>query len=79
MSDAHKPNEDSSRSKPKPARKLPDPAICRARFAGLADYAHCLVDDPRICRYALTYGDGFLCRSPERKEIVARTEAKQRE
>ena len=78
MSDAPIPNEDGSRSEPKPARTLPDPAICRARDIKLPDYADCLVDDPCSCRYALNFGDVFLCRSPERKEIVARTKAEPR-
>ena len=79
MSDAHKPKEDGSRPGPKLARTLPDVAICRARHSGFGDNARCLVDAPRSCRYGLTFGGIYLCLSPEREEIVARTEAKQRE
>ena len=77
MSGAHIPNKDRSRPEPKPARTFPDVAICRAKPSGFGDYADCLVDDPRSCRYALSFGDGYLCRHPKRAEIVARTEAKQ--
>ena len=79
MSDAAIPNYDGSRSEPKPARTLPHVAICRARHSGFGDYARCLVDAPRSCRYGLTFGGIYLYLSPEREEIVARTEAKQRE
>ena len=78
MSDAPIPNEDGSRSDPKPARTLPDPAICRARYSRFGDYADCLVDAPYDCRYALGFGLRFLCRHPERGEIIARTKADQR-
>jgi len=51
---------------------LPDPAICRARAAGFAGYADCLVESPIQCRHALSFGFGFFCRHPERDEIVKR-------
>jgi hypothetical protein len=79
MSGAHIPNEDGSRSAPKAARTLPDVAICRGKHSGFGGYVDCLVDAPNSCRYALSFGGGWLCRNPEREEIVARTEAKQRE
>jgi hypothetical protein len=46
MSGAYIPNEDGSRPEPKPARTLPDVAICRARHSGFGGYADCLVDAP---------------------------------
>ena len=79
MSDAYIPNEDGSRPEPKPARTLPDVAICRARHSGFGGYADCLVDAPSSSRYALSFGNGYFCLNPEREEIVVRTEAKQRE
>jgi hypothetical protein len=79
MSDAHKPKENGSRPGPKPARTLPDVAICRARHSGFGGYADCLVDKPGDCPYALSFGHGCFCLNPEREEIVARTKAKQRE
>ncbi|MBI5685804.1 MAG: hypothetical protein HZC54_12080 [Verrucomicrobia bacterium] len=53
---------------------MPDPDVCRARQVQ-ADLYECLVKNPHRCRYAQAYGYGFFCRHPERKEIVARTEA----
>ena len=58
---------------PKPTRKLPDPAVCRARNLGNDDLFDCLISAPYECQYALHYGDSFFCRHPERKEIAART------
>ena len=75
MSGAHIPNDDGSRSGPKPARTLPDVAICRAGHAGFGDYADCLVDAPSDCPYALSFGFHYFCRHPEREEIIARTKA----
>lgn len=54
-----------------PARKLPDPAICRAKRGDGPGLVHCLVPDPRDCRHA-----GFLdtepyCLHPGREEIIA--------
>jgi len=60
-------------SAPKPLRKLPDPAICRAKPAGFGDYTDCLVDEPFGCPYALNFAFKYLCRNPERAEIIART------
>lgn len=57
------------------ARMLPDPSICRARLAGFAGYADCLVEHPFECTYAVFFGLGFFCRHPERNEIVTRTAA----
>ena len=78
MSDANMPNQDSSRSERRPERKLPDPAICRARPAGFGDYADCLVETPFECRYVLGFGFHYHCLHPERAEIIARTMAEQR-
>jgi hypothetical protein len=78
MSDANMPNQVSSRSERRPERKLPDPAICRAKHAGFGDYADCLVDAPFECRYVLGFGFHYHCLHPERAEIIARTTADQR-
>ena len=75
MSAAQAANGDGHRPKPKPARKLPDPAICRAKSAGFGDYADCLVGYPDGFQYALAFGLRYLCRHPERAEIIARTKA----
>ena len=55
------------------ARVLPNPAICRAKAAGFADYADCLVDQPFRCPHALGLGGGYLCQHPQRNEIILRT------
>ncbi len=60
-------------AKPKHGRKLPDPAICRAKPNGFGSYINCLVVDPVSCRYALNFGGVYFCSCPERNEIVART------
>lgn len=52
---------------------LPDPAVCRAKDAGFGDYTDCLVANPVQCPHSLSFGDGFLCRNPERREIVRRS------
>ena len=78
MSDANIPKQDSIRSERRPERKLPDPAICRAKHAGFGDYADCLVDAPFECRYVLGFGFHYHCLHPERAEIIARTMAAQR-
>jgi hypothetical protein len=46
---------------------------CRAKPAGFGDYVDCLVARPGRCRFALAFGEGYLCRHPARHEIVART------
>jgi hypothetical protein len=78
MSDANMPNQDSRRSARRPERKLPDPAVCRAKPAGFGDYADCLVDAPFECRYVLGFGFHYHCLHPERAEIIARTMAARR-
>ncbi len=57
-------------------RALPDPSVCRAKHAGFGDFADCLVEHPTSCRYSLSFGDGHLCRHPQREEIVRRTLAR---
>ncbi len=54
-------------------RMLPDPTVCRAKPAGFGDYTDCLVAHPIQCPHSLSFGDAFLCRHPERKEIVLRS------
>jgi hypothetical protein len=54
-------------------RVLPDPAVCRANPSGSTAFAACLVERPLLCRHALLYGGGYLCRHPQRDEIILRT------
>jgi hypothetical protein len=70
---ARSPGESSHATRLWTARVLPDPAICRAKAAGFAGYADCLVESPIQCRHAFSFGFGFFCRHPERNEIVMRT------
>jgi hypothetical protein len=35
------------------------------------DYAHCLVENPSRCPYALSFGYGFLRRHPDQSGIAA--------
>jgi hypothetical protein len=58
-------------------RLLPNPKTCRAKPAGFGDYTDCLVECPFHCPYALPFGDGFLCRHPQKHDIVQRTIALQ--
>ena len=73
MSDAPARKEEGS--EPKPQRKLPDVAICRAQPAGFGDYVKCLVHFPVECEYALSFGYEYFCLHPQRADIIARTKA----
>ena len=66
------------RAKGKSRRKLPDPAACRAQRPGFDGYPFCLVPQPDKCRYAFGFAQAWLCLSPKRGQIVARTGAERR-
>jgi hypothetical protein len=51
----------------------PDMEICRAEEMGMEQFAKCLVENPIICQYALTFGYGIFCRHPNRKAIIQNT------
>jgi hypothetical protein len=51
---------------------------CRVRRA-CGELADCLAENPQCCQYAMSFGFGFLCRHPDRLEILAKSEAKERE
>jgi hypothetical protein len=69
MPDAHQSaNNDDLRK-----RVLPDPAICRARFIGYGAYGECLVDHAFECKFAISFGEGFICHHPEVRAIADRT------
>jgi hypothetical protein len=70
---ARSPGESSHATRLWTARVLPDPAVCRAKAAGFAGYADCLVESAFQCSHALSFGWGFFCRHPQRHEIVMRT------
>ena len=44
---------------------------CFAKDIGIAQFAECLVSDPRQCRYVLPFGHGYFCQHPHRDSIVA--------
>ena len=54
-------------------RKLPHWQACRARSMNLKEFADCLVRLP-VCQFALSFGEGNLCRHPRHAEIAAQTE-----
>jgi hypothetical protein len=68
------PRKDEINDNNKPARVLPDVAICRARRSGVIDMAYCLVDKPHGCKYAEPFKGKIFCFHPEREEIMARTD-----
>jgi hypothetical protein len=50
---------------------LPDPSICRTEAIGeIKGFATCLVNRPNLCRFAMGYGDSFLCRHPNWKNFL---------
>lgn len=53
---------------------LPDGETCRAKQTTCLDYelVDCLIEHP-TCRFALSFGFGYFCQHPRRKEIVERT------
>jgi hypothetical protein len=61
--------------KPAPQRGEPDLSQCHAKPAGFGDYVDCMVLKPEVCLHALSFGDGHLCRHPERHQIAARSKA----
>ena len=60
-------------------RTLPDVQICRVRDIGITDFADCLVQNPFECKYAPSFGNGFLCQHPDWKEICQKTRAREQE
>lgn len=55
---------------------LPDSKTCQAKQTTCLDYelVDCLIEHP-MCRFALSFGFGYFCQHPRRKEIVERTKA----
>ena len=64
---------DGNQLNTKPERTLPDENVCRAKWAVIGKVADCLVQAPRNCAYALSFGHGFLCHHPDRQRIVEHT------
>lgn len=49
-----------------------DTNCCRGRDMGIDDLVECLVKGP-VCAHAISFGRGFFCEHPRRKEIAAKT------
>jgi hypothetical protein len=62
---------------PHPTDAVPNSENCRARQLGAFDYelVSCVSEHP-ICSFMLRFGNGRLCRHPQRQEIVERTQRK---
>jgi len=56
-------------------RKLPNPAICRARHAKWPGMVYCLVRDPTECRHVRYFNEVAYCTHPKNEAIIAKTEA----
>ena len=57
-------------SSPVGQQRLPDPETCRTRYLGTAfGFSDCLMEDANVCAYALRFGDGHLCRHPDRRKF----------
>jgi hypothetical protein len=54
-------------------RKLPNPAICRAKPANWPGTAFCLVHEPEACKHVRYFNEVAYCTHAKRAEIIART------
>ena len=54
-------------------RKLPNPAICRARPGNWPSTAFCLVHEPDECKHVRYFNEVAYCTHPKRDEIIAKT------
>ena len=70
MADANETvRSDADRARKAPGRELPDPHLCRLRLStGIPNLAHCVVEHPTGCKYAVGYGFGYLCSCPQEAE-----------
>ena len=48
------------------------PITCVAQDLGIDDLVKCLVEYP-TCSFALSFGNGWFCEHPRRKDIAANT------
>jgi len=65
-------NLDGSDIKP-PSDNQKVSVICRAEPSCIIGLAHCLVADPKACKYAEHFKDTIYCFHPDSREIIART------
>ena len=59
---------------PRPVRKLPAEALCRAKRASGPGMVACLTPDSSDCDHFGFFEGAALCLNPHRDEIVARTQ-----
>ena len=68
MADANETSEQEGVRK-EPGRVLPDRQLCSLRLStGIPNLAHCVVERPAGCKYAVSYGFGYLCSCPQEVE-----------
>jgi len=79
MLDAPNPNGGGRQPDPKPARALPDFAVCRASRSGVGDLIYCLVPSCQGCQYVERHAFNNFCFHPDWKKIINRTEAEEPE
>ncbi len=44
--------------------------VCKAKDIGIESFLECLEEDPRCCKFALSFGDAYLCQCPLRIYIA---------
>lgn len=73
MTDEQEPNCKTEESANTRIGGPPDPAKCRARSSGFGDCVDCMSDQAPICKFAFSFGCGYYCQHPHRREIMLRT------
>lgn len=48
--------------------------VCRAKDIGIESFLECLQENPQLCRFALSFGYGYLCQCPLRVYIAKKLE-----
>ncbi len=79
MLDESMPNRGDKRPDPKPARGLPNFAVCRARRSGFGDLIYCLVPNCQSCQYVERHAFNNFCFHPDWEKLVTRAEAEKLE
>lgn len=70
-------SDDVSTSGNDDVRRLPNPAVCRAKAAHWPGVVYCLVNNPGVCIHVRYFNDVAYCRHPEREHIIARSNAQE--
>ncbi len=45
-------------------------SLCRARDIGLETFVECLEEDPHKCKFSVSFGDSYFCKSPLRVHVA---------